>query len=759
MRTAAVRGDNAMERLILNNGWKLRQAEPAERLEALDTKGLTASSWLEIGDMPSMVHTILEKKGIIKTPWLPGQAKECLWVAEKDWVYSNDFNVENIPIAAALCFGGLDTIVDIWLNGNKIASHSSMYVPLRLDISGLLKNKNNWTLHFKSVFDLSSGKAVPVTCVDSDPFKPVRRSKCNYTDYLGPHPYFSKVGVFGEIALEMGDGSRLDPVVANVFLSDDFRMGRIDTSISGFTRGTGFSCNSTIINPAGKVVASHQQPLESGVIAYRISPEITDPELWWPRGYGSQPLYKLATTLVDPSGAIVQTETRTIGFRKVTMPKPLHFTVNGKPVRLWGGNWVCPNWDTAVWDHDRAAVFFDTAEEANFNVMRVWGEPESPADDFYEMADARGFMIWQDFTDLPFKADDTSVGVCKNEALHLIMRLKHHACIFLWNGGNEESLWNEAQFGGPGGEWPGKHAAEHSVAFACAELDPQRPYIPNSPYYGIDSNDPKNWNTHGYTNIWYIPGYDYLNFATEDTRIAPPDVKSLKRFFDPEHLWPKGYSSVWKPGTRYPWPVSWNNYTGALAEKKTGPVEEFYDAESPEELVYRLGMAEAKYYRETIERQRRGRAADDPSSERFCGGYLVWKLNDSWPQMYSSKVDFFQEPLIPYYPIKRSFAPVLVSIEVGVYINVWVVNDTPEAVAGEVEVILFHIEKNAVAKTLRVPCRVEPDKSESLVRLDQAGIGSFFREHVILARLIAPDGTEIARNVALMDIERRLAFP
>ena len=84
---------------------------------------------------------------------------------------------------------------------------------------------------------------------------------------------------------------------------------------------------------------------------------------------------------------------------------------------------------------------------------------------------------------------------------------------------------------------------------ACAELDPQRFYIPNSPYYGIDSNDPKQWDTHGYTNIWYVPGYDHVNFASEDTRIAAPDVKSLNRFFDPAHL---GLPTIRRPGNLEP---------------------------------------------------------------------------------------------------------------------------------------------------------------------------------------------------------------
>ncbi len=101
----------------------------------------------------------------------------------------------------------------------------------------------------------------------------------------------------------------------------------------------------------------------------------------------------------------------------------------------------------------------------------------------------------------------------------------------------------------------------------------------------------------------------------------------------------------------------------------------------------------------------------------------------------------------------------LVSIDIDTWIHVWVVNDSIKPVTGTLNVTLFNIEKNAVTKSLQIPCSVGPDQSAPAVRLDQAGIGTFFRENVILATLNDQDGKEIARNVALTDIERRLVFP
>jgi hypothetical protein len=170
-------------------------------------------------------------------------------------------------------------------------------------------------------------------------------------------------------------------------------------------------------------------------------------------------------------------------------------------------------------------------------------------------------------------------------------------------------------------------------------------------------------------------------------------------------------------------------------------------------------MAESLYYRDTIGRQRRGRPADEDSERRICGGYLVWKFNDSWPQIYSGKVDYYLEPYIPYYAIRRAYARVMLSFEVGAYAWLWAVNDSPAPVEGEVTIQLFHLHENAVIKEIVRPVRLEPDRSAVVVRLDRAGIGTFHRDHILYACLCDAEGRGIARANALADIERRITFP
>jgi hypothetical protein len=751
-----------MERRTLTQGWCIRPIEPGAELPSGRQYGSVlerAEDWLAVPAMPAMVHDVLRHHGRIETPWLPGRAEACRWVAERDWLYAVEFAVADPAAEAWLCFKGLDTIVDVYLNGVKIASHSNMYLPLRVDISGRLRANNALRLHFRTVFDLTQHPPVPVAETGGDEPCRVRRSCHNYGSYLGPNPLFSRVGVFGEVELEILQGGHLKEVVADASVSEDLKRGTVCLDVAGQTSITACRLSARLVGPDGSEAAGAEAGVQPGPFHTRLTLALGRPGLWWPRGMGKQPLYRVIVELLDGAGAVLHQEQRAIGFRRIAMPQPLRFVVNGKPARLWGGNWVVPRWDTAVWDHDRAARLLDLAENAHYNALRVWGETEAPHDYFYDMTDSRGFLVWQDFTDLPLRDDPRSRKICRLEAAHLIRRLKHHPSLLLWCGGNEQAMWNDLAFGGPGGEWAGRRAAEDDVGEVCRALDPDRVYLPNSPYHGRDNNDPEQWDTHGYTNLWYVPGSDYLNFASEDTRISAPPLRSLRRFLAPEDLWPERLASLYRQEEDDPWPRSWSKYTTSDGERKTGPVEQFPAATGPEEAVYRLGMAAAAYYRDTIERQRRGRLAGAPPERRVCGGYLVWKHNDSWPQIYSGKVDYFLEPTIAYYAIRRAFAPVLLSWDIGNYIRVWLVNDAPDPVAGEVRIQLIRLRDGGIAREAARPVRAEPDRSVVVARLDEIGIGTFRRDHVLFATLRDRTGSVVARANAFLEIERRLAFP
>jgi len=746
-RTEATASGECLQRMELASGWKLRSIAPRAELDAafLDEAARAPQNvgWLDAGPMPATVHDTLLRLGKIEAPWLPHGTESCFWVGQKDWVYAARFAVGEQGREARIRFMGIENKVDVYLNGKHLATHTSK-LPLIVDVSGRLRPENLLILHCHT---------------DVRPGQGQRRAGGSY---LGPNPPISSVGVFDRIFVEISEGHRFEEVVADQALDESLARGTVTVNVLGTSHLDAVELGTRLLDPDGLCVSETTVPLKvmDGEFSGRCALPIDQPRLWWPRGYGDQPLYRAEVALMA-QGQVQELVYRTIGFRRVIMPELLHFVVNGVPVFLRGGDWVTPNLMSDTWDMARVDRLFALAENANFNAFRVWGPAEAPPDAFYEQADARGFLLWQDFTRLPMRSDSKSIATCTEKAEAQIKRLKHHASILCWCGCNEAAQWAHEDYNNDfedHGPWGGLAAAE-AVGAVCRELDPSRYYQPSSPYYGMNPNDPREGNTHGYTNMWFVPGYDYLNFASEDTRISAPVLHSLKRFMAPEDLWPEGYSTLYLHGNRHPFPETWLPYTTSESWKKTGPVEQFYDAADAAGLVHRLGMAESLYYQDTVERQRRGRPAVEQSDRRCCGGYIVWKYNDSWPQVYSSKVDYFLEPKHVYYALRRAYAPVMLSFDFDTYLYLWAINDTRQPVTGTVKIQLYHLQQNEFRKEIVREVTVPPGRSKVVVRLDQAGIRAFRKEHILFATLTDDSGRVLARTNAFADIERRLTFP
>jgi hypothetical protein len=743
----AAEADARLQRMDISSDWKIKSFTPRASLDSSlledASEAQTEQGWMAAGVMPSTVHDILLRLGKIEEPWLPRGTEKCYWVGQKDWVYATRFSVQEVGLEARLRFLGIENKVDVYLNGKRIASHSSK-LPLTVDVSEHLRLQNVLVLHCHAKF----------------PPGAARRS--DRGSYLGPNPDIASVGVFDQVFLEISQGHRFEQVVVDASVDQTLTRGEVTVDVAGISPLQSVTLRMRLLNSSKQCIAEHAVPIDVADGTFRGSGSIQNehPSLWWPRGYGEQPLYQIEAALVA-QGEVHEIVTRKVGFRRVTMPKSLHFEVNGVPVFLRGGNWVTPNLMSDVWDRERVDRLFEMAANANFNAFRVWGPAEAPPDAFYDQADAEGFLLWQDFTRLPMKSDPKSIKTCQQNAGAQIKRLKHHPSVLCWCGCNEAAQWfhedynKEFQDRGP---WEGLPAAE-AVETVCKELDPVRYFQPSSPYLGMNPNDPRLGNTHGYTNMWFVPGYDYLNFASEDTRVSAPVLHSLQRFMAPEELWPEGYSTLYLHGNRRPFPETWMPYTCAESWKKTGPVEQYYDATSAADLVYRLGMAESQYYQDTVERQRRGRPAAEQSDRRCCGGYLVWKYSDSWPQVYSSKVDFFLEPKHVYYALRRAYAPLMLSFDFDSYLYLWVINDTRKSVTGTAKIQLYHLEANEFRKEIVREVTVAPGKSVVAVQLDQEGIRAFRKEHLLFATLTDESGRTLARANAFADIERRLTFP
>lgn len=745
--------------------WYIKKISPVKKLDAEAIAKLSEKSsdesegWLE-AKMPAQVHEILLKYGKIPDEVAIGLADDCKWVAENDWIYKCVFSINDISKKTYINFKGLDTVVNVYLNSRHIAYHNDMFIPLKKEITGMIKEVNVLLLHFHSPVEyIKESEMKPEWEGKVKPYKLIRKPGVDFIDYLGAKPYLIPIGVYDDIQLEIADDIEILDMDLKATVNGDYSCGLISADVKGSNSYRDTRLHLTVTNPSGELVSDVNVPVHNtGGKSWKVKTQlrIDNPDIWQPRGYGVQNLYEVKAEVLVGSLCKDRILKRT-GFRNIKIKGAFDFEINGKAIKLWGACFAPITGISHCWDRDKAIKLLDMAENANMNILRMWGEGTPYPDEFYDEADKRGILIWQEFFHGNGMQPDTRefVNLCRSEAEFLINRLKHRPSILMWCGGNEGIMGGELDC--PDCEQIGSEIYMRDYRKICEKLDPDRFYIENSPSGGDFTNDPSAGDYHGYDTWLYIPGQQYPVMYTEHIRTSPPVLRSLRRFIKEEDLWPAGFVDIAKHGEKYPLPDAWMARTTGSMETKTGPVELFYNADSPEELVYKFEAAHALEMRKGIEMCRIGREPGNTNQERRSMGHLVWKLNDTWPLIYCSIIDYYLEPGIPYYSVKRGYQPVMVCFDIKDHIYLWVVNDSAEDIKGTVTFKMFNPGENIFTKERKQEILIRPGHSENVFNLDV--FGEFKRDNILYACLENEKGDSLASAVDFVDIERHMTFP
>jgi beta-mannosidase len=780
----------------LQTGWQICKLGEHGRLSPERVTALSAGraeEWLDCV-MPAGVHEVLLEKGRIEDPAKLLTAEPCRWVAEHDWVYRLSFDADGTLPAGGrrwLHFRGLDTVADVYLNGERIAFHNDLYLPLRIDVTSLLRSRGNVLLiHFYSPHRYLQTLELPAAwqgCVAKN--RLLRKPHEDFNAFNGIGPYLTPIGVYDAVELVAADALELDELELRTWLSDGYDAATITlVARGGGACARGDQVVATLRLPSGEVVARVEQALRSGdagAWSAEVELAVQQPQLWWPRGYGQQPLYELETAVLR-HGNILDRATRQIGFRDVRCHSAFDFSINGKRVKLWGINLTPLHGYSHRWDSAKFRTLLDLVENCNIVTLRAWGPGAPWNEELYHEADRRGLLIWHEFfhTWGMYPDDPAYQDLCRREAEHQVRTLKHHASLLMWCGGNEMTMGAERQH--PGKPAVGRVLYEQVYRDVCASLDPTRPYIYNSPYGGAFANDPAEGDSHSYNHQWYVPGDQYPILFGENTRFSPPLLKSMQRYLG-DDLWPAGFDGRQKSADDPILPPSWQKITAvgptALASR-LGAVEELYDTgDTPQGLIYRLGTGHGQWIRRCVERYRRGRPSDDVHGPRRVMGHYLWKLNNTWPQVYSQVVDDLNEPTIAYYALRRAYQPILLSFDIADHIHLWLINDTAAPVRGRVNMRLVdlfgssctgHSQPSAAGaaddrgspanerqyKVLHEMSRavdIAAGEATPLMKLDE--LGMFDRNHALYAELCDETGHVLTRTVDFPQMERRLRFP
>ncbi|MFF8452361.1 glycoside hydrolase family 2 protein [Streptomyces leeuwenhoekii] len=623
----------------LTEGWSLRHGEDV--LEAT---------------VPGCVHTDLLTAGAIPDPFLGRNETEVAWVGRRAWTYVRHLGHDSAHERTDLVFDGLDTAAYITLGGRPVGTTRNMHRRYRFDVTG---RTGELEVRFASAYD----EAAAVRAVTGDrpnvypePSQYIRKMACNFGWDWGPT--LVTAGIWRPVRLEHWSTARI--AQARPLVTVDEGTGRVEVrlEIERTAQGRGRA-----LTAEARVAGVRAETRLTGDEAV-LRLEVPDARLWWPRGYGDQPLYDLEVTLGDEDGPL-DTWHRRIGFRTVELDRSADehgtgFTlvVNGTRVFARGVNWIPDDAFPSRVTPERYRTRLTQAAEANIDLVRVWGGGIYEDDTFYDACDELGLMVWQDFLFAcsAYPEEQPLRGEVEAEARDNVVRLMPHPSLVLWNG-NNENLWGFRDWGWEpelaGDSW-GEGYYLGLLPRIVAELDPTRPYTAGSPWSGSWDHHP-NDPAHGTHHSWEVWNrQDYAEYRASVPRFvaefgwqAPPALTTLRRALPGEELAPDS------PGMLHHQKAEDGNgkLDRGVARHFPPPGEDF------DRWHYLTQLVQARAVAAGIEHWR--------SHWPVCAGTIVWQLNDCWPVTSWAAIDGDGRLKPLYHELRRVYADRLLTLQPG----------------------------------------------------------------------------------------------
>ena len=652
-----------MKNRSLLGAWEFRQVDTQEWFPA---------------HVPGGVHTDLMASGRIPDPFVADNEKRVQWVAESDWEYRLDFTAEpdllNEDRVMLVC-DGLDTLATVSLNGQELGRTDNMFRQYRWEVKGLLRSRENeLRIGFASPVRFASEKQKTRTlpgvpqAIPGGPY--LRKAPCQFGWDWGPQ--LPPIGIWKDIRLEGHTCARLE----EIHLRQHHENGKVTVEARVTVErwnDTPLTAEMRIRTPEGAVlVASSALPAGNETT---VNIPIAQPQLWWPNGYGAQPLYQVQVALVetrevsktfeaDPRPLDVRTFQ--IGLRTIELRqrrdewgRSFVFVVNGVPIFAKGSNWIpADSFPTRISDEHLEGLI-RSAAETHQNLLRVWGGGFYEEERFYDLCDRYGILVWQEFifSCSIYPLDDPEfVENVRMEALQNIRRLRHRASLALWCGNNEME-WGWCDWGWNRADLQDMKAAydrffHHTLSEWCRAEDPDHSYWPSSPSSDTPFEDPngqKQGDAH-YWDVWHgrkpFTAYrdQYPRFMSEFGFQALPPLATIRTYAD---------EADWNM-TSYIMEQHQKNASGnSLMVGQM--LDSFRLPKDFPSLVYLSEVLQAEGIRYGVEHWRR-------HMDRVAGT-LYWQLDDCWPVASWSSLDYFGRWKALHYAARRFFAPLMLSIE------------------------------------------------------------------------------------------------
>lgn len=640
--------------------------------------------WLP-AKVPGTVHLDLMNNKAIPDPFKDENEKKVQWIENEDWDYQTHFSISQKELEnqhANLVFNGLDTFSEIYLNGKLLKKTDNMFRKWEIPVKDLLrKGDNELKITFRSAVEEGKKRAkqVPFTMPES-PRSFVRKAQYQFGWDWGPR--LVTAGIWKDVKIEFWNTARIETIkVEQKKLSGKSADLYIHTSILAEKEGK----YTFRINDKANTVQ-----LKKGNNRLAIPFTIRNPKLWQPNGWGEAFLYNMKFSLQNAS-EILSAQTLKLGLRTIELVqekdaggKSFYFKVNGNPVYIKGTNWIPADSFSPRITKGKYQKLIGDAKEANMNMIRIWGGGIYEDDEFYKACDENGILVWQDFMFAGsfYPGDEAFLANVKEEVKDQVSRLQNHPSIALWCGNNEidEAIVNwgyQKQFKYSKNDslqvWKDYKKLFHEVIPRTLKENltaDKNIYWPSSPSIGWGHKESLTEGDSHYWGVWWgeqpfeIYNEKVGRFMSEYGFQGMPTLATTKTMFS-------GVPDL-----------SLQNATVKAHEKHARGweiINEYMkrDYNVPADFVkynYVSQLLQARGMQIAIEAHRRAKP--------YNMGTLYWQLNDCWPVVSWSSIDYLGNWKAFHYQAKRSFEPLLISVaETEKAYDIYFINDLMNAVS------------------------------------------------------------------------------
>jgi beta-mannosidase len=761
---------------VLDAKWEFRAASATDRAELKE--------W-HPAQVPGVVQTDLLHDNLIPDPFYRDNDTRLQWIGLTDWEYRTTFDADAAMIShehVDLVFEGLDTFADVYVNDQAVLHTDNMFRRWRLPAKGLLKaGPNTLRVVFHSPVELMipKVKALPyqlpsVTSHNTGNEENVATApytrKADYQFGWDWGPRYVTEGIWQPIRIETWDAFHVE--------NFHIQQQRVDKDAAALSaeleiqasRSTVATVEITYAELSGAPVAPIRQAvqIDPGVNHVSVPIHIANPKLWYPVGYGAQDRYRFSYTVRiardNAAQGTLNTGLRSIELRReVTKTgKSFAFVVNGIPIFAKGADVIpfdsFPNRATP----EIHRQILQSARDAHMNMVREWGGGIYETDDFYDICDELGIMVWQEFM---FGGDMGPGGAAfqdnvKQEAIDQVERLRDHPSIVLWCGNNEtETGWVH---------WDDRKNFKESVSPTVRDEVWQNyvnlfhgilpgvvnrygypvPYWPSSPSANFE--DPPDSQTNGdmhYWQVWHAlaPIEEYTHqfprFMSEYGFQSFPEMRTIRSFAQPEEMDIR--SATMQDHQK--------NHGGN--ERILSYMLRWYpEPKDFPSFVYLSQVLQAEAIKVGAEHLRR----QMPNTM----GSLYWQLNDCWPVASWASIDYYGRWKALQYYARRFYDDVLVSpFRHDGKVDVYVVSDKLQPVTGQIRTRLLDFSGKSLVDKMQ-DVQVAAQSSAVYFTLDEKELmANADPKKTFLVFDLAVGGQNVSRNLVFFDTMHNLDLP